>query len=122
MNSADDGRLRGIGFYEGIKSPEGKILVRYRAPDFEPSQWGTERLDWGVLSPECQRLANLLLNDVGCDNWPWSGMREQFAAMVVAKLPCDRKWRLWCSEISHFREKIHREALAGRHWPECDYQ
>ena len=113
--------IHGLFFYEGQVTPEGKIVTRYRSPDFEPHQFDTERLDWGELNDESLRLAYLLIQDAGSSHWPWPRMEEEFAEMVIAKLPRDGKWRLWRSEVAQFREKIFREQLAGRDWPECDY-
>lgn len=118
--SAEDG-LHGIGFYEGLVYPDGKILVSYRSPKFEPLQWDADEYDWGVLNTASQKLAVFLIENVGSFHWGWPTRREEFAEMVIAKLPRDRKWRLWCSEIGHFREKIYREKEAGRDWPTCDY-
>jgi hypothetical protein len=109
----------GLCFYEGLQTPEGRIVVRYRGPDFEPKHFNTEHLDWGLLNADSYRLAALLMDDVGCFHWPWPRMREEFNEMVLSKMPREKKWRLWSSEIRFFREKIYRESVEGRTWPEC---
>lgn len=122
MNPETPPYMVSVRYYEGLKTPEGNIVSIFRGPAFEPYEWNTEDIDWGELNRGSRQLADSLLRDVRGWREVAHDSVDEFAELVIAKLPTDKKWRLWGSDIAAYEEKLYREKLSGRNWPECDYE